>query len=498
MSKLQIRPRRRGGFLGRLLAAIAPGWALQRAQSRALLDRHYDAAARGRRTDGWGRGRGDANAASPRTLQTLRDLSRDLVRNDPTAKTAKNRIASHTVGRGGITPMARASDETVREQANTIWKLWSRSLSADYDARNKFAGLQRLVMRTCVESGGALVLRERANSSDGLPVPLRIRVLEPDHIDHSRDNQVTKDGNPIVRGIETDGRGRRVAYWLHTTHPGARSLRSTVSVRVPAEDVIHVYDVDRPGQMLGVPWMDAVISTLNDLGDFKDAQRMLMKISSCMVGVVEDLTGANTAIAEQDKDDLNLEFMEPGQFAYTRAGQTVKFNQPPTPVAGEFVADTLRDVSAAMGLTYSSVSNDFRKSSFSSERTARQEHRNSVNQWQSMITDHMCDGVWRWVMELAAALEGWDEIPTAEWTAPQLPSVEPDKEAKMFLDDVRSGRRTWSGALREQGVLDFEAHVEEYARNLETLKQHGLIWDSDASQTTGAGILQIEQAPDSQ
>ncbi len=485
------RSQRRGGILGRFLAWVAPGWAFKRAQSRALLDRFYDSAAHGRRTDGWGRGRGDANAVPPRTLQTLRDLSRDLVRNDPTAKTAKSRIASHTVGRSGITPMARATDETVRNEANAIWKIWSQSLSADYDARNKFAGLQRLVMRTCVESGGALVMRERANSSDGLPVPLRIRVLEPDHIDHARDNQLGEQG-PIVRGIETDGRGRRVAYWLFGTHPGARNLRSAVSVRVLADDVIHVYDVDRPGQMSGVPWMDAVISALNDLGDFKDAQRMMMKIASCMVGVVEDLTGANTAIAEQDDDDLNLEYMEPGQFAYTRAGQTVKFNQPPTPVAGEYVADTLRDVSAAMGLTYSSVSNDFRQSSFSSERAARQEHRNSVSQWQSMIIDHMCDGVWRWVMELAAALEGWDEVPTAEWTAPQLPAVEPDKEAKMFRDDVRSGRKSPSGALREQGVLDFNAHAEEYKRDLETMERLGLIWDSDASKTTGAGIFQVE------
>lgn len=486
------RSRRRGGILGRFLAWVAPGWALKRAQSRVLLDRHYDAAARGRRTDGWGRGRGDANAVPPRTLQMLRDLSRDLVRNDPTAKTGKNRIASHTVGRGGITPMARATEERVRDEANVLWKLWSRSLSADYDARNKFAGLQRLVMRTCVESGGALILRVRANSSDGLPVPLRIRVLEPDHIDHARDNQTTSEGNPIVRGIETDGRGRRVAYWLFDTHPGARNLRSAVSVRVPAEDVIHVYDVDRPGQMSGVPWMDAVISALNDLGDFKDAQRMLMKISSCMVGVVEDLTGSNTAIAEQDLDDPNVEHFEPGQWTYLGPGKSVKFNQPPTPVAGEFVADTLRDVSAAMGLTYSSVSNDFRLSSFSSERAARQEHRNSVSQWQLMLVDHMCDGIWRWVMELAAALEGWGEVPTAEWTAPQLPSVEPDKEAKMFKDDVRSGRKSLSGALREQGILDFDGHVEECAQNKAKVDEHGLVWDSDPDKTTGAGIFQVK------
>jgi len=261
---------------------------------------------------------------------------------------------------------------------------------------------------------------------------------------------------------------------------------------VPAEDVIHVYDVDRPGQLAGVPWMDAVISALNDLGDFKDAQRMLMKIASCLVGVVDDVSGNKTSVGEQDADDLNLEFMEPGQFAYLQPGQSVKFNAPPVPQTGDFTADTLRDVSAALGLTYSSVSNDFRESSFSSERTARQEHRNSLTRWRRMLITKMCDGVWRWVMELAGALEGWDEVPSAEWTAPPLPSVEPDKEAKMFRDDIRSGRKTPAGALREHGVIDFEAHVTEYATNMETLERLGIIWDSDASKVTGAGIFQVD------
>lgn len=478
---------------------VAPGWALKRAQARAALSAHYDAAASGRRTDGWGRGKGDANAASPRSIQRLRDLSRDLVRNDPTAKRAKRLIANHAVGTG-ITPMAVATSERIADRADAIWRPWSQSLHCDYDQQLHFAGLQHLVMRTLVESGAALVLRVPASTSDRLPAsaPVRVRVLEPDHLDHEKDSVYSDTGNPIVQGIETDGRGRRVAYWLYPTHPGARSpMKWAQSVRVPAEDVIHIYDVDRPGQFGGVPWMDAVIAALNDLGDFKDAQRMLMKVASCMVGVVEDMTGLNPAIGEQSAIDDALEFMEPGQFAYLRAGQSVKFNTPPTPVSGEFVADSLRDIAAGMGLTYEALSNDFRRATFSSARMARQEHRNDVNNWREhILIPKLCDGVWRWVMELAAALEGWPEVPTATWTAPPLPSVEPDKEPAMFRDAIRSGLKTPSQALREHGVIDFDAHVERYAKDVEALRRHGLIWDSDAAQVTGAGILQLDDEPD--
>lgn len=487
----------RGSRLGRFLAWAAPSWALRRAQARAALSAHYDAAGNGRRTSGWHRSKGDANAVTSHSLQRLRELSRDLVRNDATAKRAKKLIANHTVGTG-ITPMARASDERVEQAADALWKEWSSSLAADYDGACSFVALQHLVMKTLVESGGALILREPANTSDGLPVPIRIRVIEPDHLDHSKDLMRGPNGNPIIRGIETDGQGRKVAYWLFPVHPGASTMIYQDSVRVPAADVIHVYDVDRPGQLVGVPWMDAVIGALHDLGDFKDAQRMLMKIASCMVAVVEDMTGNNPAFGEQD-DKPEFESFEPGQIGYLRSGQSVKFNSPPTPVSGEFIADSLRDIAGALGLTYEALSGNFQGATFSSARMARQEHRNDVNNWRHhLLIPKMCEGVWRWVMELASALEGWGEVPTADWTAPPLPSVEPDKEPKMFRDAVRAGLKTPSQALLEQGVIDFEAHAQRYARDLAVLDALGLVWDSDASKVTGAGIKQQDELDENQ
>jgi capsid protein len=58
--------------------------------------------------------------------------------------------------------------------------------ACDYDGQQNFYGLQRLVMTTVVESGEALILRQPASSKDGLPVPVRIQVLEPEYLDTSK------------------------------------------------------------------------------------------------------------------------------------------------------------------------------------------------------------------------------------------------------------------------------------------------------------------------
>lgn len=59
-------------------------------------------------------------------------------------------------------------------------------------------------------------LRER-RTEDRLPVPLQLQVLEADHLDSWKTEEL-RDGGFILQGIEFDALGRRRAYWLFPTH----------------------------------------------------------------------------------------------------------------------------------------------------------------------------------------------------------------------------------------------------------------------------------------
>ncbi len=484
----------------RFLGALSPAWGLNRAKARAktsLALRSFDATGGGRRTTGWRHPSTDANTANAPSLQKLRDLSRDLRRNNGWAKRGIQIIPNNTVG-WGITAKATGAP-TVETQAQALWKLWSENPACDYDGRMTFNGLQSLVMATIVESGECLVLNESAAPSDGLPVPLRIRVLEPDFLDVNKQGTL-KDGGQIIQGIEFDKRGRRVAYWIYAQHPGSTGLgafsMSFVSNRVPAADVLHIYQVDRPGQMRGVPWLASAIAKLNDFDDYDDALLMQAKVAACFGAIVTDAEGDRKALGEEDSDDENLESLEPGQIQYASPGQDVKFAQPPsTSDHGGFSETQLRRIAASLGVTYEDLTMDYSKVNFSSARMARLSHWQNVHDWRwNMLIPQFCNGVWGWFMQLAAGMNNWPETPSALWSPPPMPMISPEKEGLAYQRLVRNGVMTLPQVIREQGE-DPETHLAEIAASNAELDRLGITLDSDPRKTTVAGMAQADDEP---
>ena len=136
----------RAGVLDRLLLSVAPNWALSRIRARAaakVMARHFEAAQPGRRTSGWHRSAGDANAANLPSLAALRYLARDLRRNNGWARNGIRVIGRNTVG-WGIVPKPTGASDGARTRAREIWKSWAESKECDADGRMTFYGLQRL------------------------------------------------------------------------------------------------------------------------------------------------------------------------------------------------------------------------------------------------------------------------------------------------------------------------------------------------------------------
>ena len=477
----------------RFLVSIAPQWGMNRLKARESL-RSYEAAGTGRRTSGWHRTSADANAASLGALVPLREISRDLRRNNAWAKRAIKVISGNTVGRG-IVAKPDTDDANLATEAAAVWKAWAGKKNCDFDGRMKFAGLQRLAMDCIAESGEVLILREPANAADGLPVPMRIRVLEPDFID-TRRHGILPSGGKVERGIELDGRGRRVAYWLYEQHPGAVGFAPTrgmglSSTRVPAENVLHAFLVDRPGQMRGVPWLCAAIARLQDFGDYEDAKLVQQKVAALFAAFVTDMDGRASGLGEQDANDEKLEEFEPGGIHYLKVGQEVTFpNTPSVSDVGTFSLSQLRAIAAALGVTYEDLTGDYSEVNFSSARMARLSHYTNVNSWRAEIMiPQICEGVWDWVMEFAAELNGWRSVPGSTWTAPPMPMISPEKEGPAIRDLIRSGLTTLPQAIRERG-LDPDSQFIEIAESNKQLDDAEIILDSDPRRTSMAGGAQ--------
>lgn len=474
----------------RLTLSLAPDWTMKRLRARVavnMLERHYDAAQPGRRTDGWKRSYADADQNIRAALLDARVHARDLIRNNSWARKAQRVIANNTVG-SGIVPKAIGKDAP---QAMDLWRRWAASTECESEGRHTFYGLQNLAMKSIAESGEVFFRRRFRRPTDNLTLPLQVQVLEADYLDSSQNTLTSLAGGPTIAGVEFDKIGRRAAYWLYDTHPGS-GRNDSPARRIPASEVLHVYYTERPGQSRGISWFVTSILNLKDLDDYEDASLMRQKIAACFAAFVTDTDGMASPLGETSATEPLLETLEPGYIGYLPPGKDVKFANPPITTDESFGTRHLRKIAAGLGVTYEDMTGDYSQVNFSSARMARISHWANVSDWQSnMLIPLLCDGVWNWAMESAIVAGEISEAPEAAWTCPPMPMIEPDKEGLAIQRLIRTGVKTLSEAIREQG-LDPETHLAEMAADNAKLDALKLELDSDPRSMTQAGMAQMD------
>jgi lambda family phage portal protein len=461
--------------LDKLIAWASPARGLRRARARLQMEqvRRYDAAASGRRTDGWLTQSTSANAELQLSLPRLRDRHRELIRNNPWACRAKQAIVTHTIG-FGITAKLNGN-----KTAQKKYKQWSDSTDCDADGRNNMAGLQVLAMGCVVEAGEVIVRRRWRLVTDRLAVPMQLQVLEPDYLDHSKTELLT-GGARIIQGVEFDAIGRRVAYWLFEEHPGDIVGMPAVSKRVPAKDVIHVFRQDRPGQVRGVPWGAPTMLSMRDLDDYEDAYLFRQKIANCQVGVVHDMPDTAAISREQQKLPALSESFEPGRFDYLPEGKDITFNTPPAAGDyGPFTRAVLMRIAAAYGITFAALTGDLTKVNFSSGRMGNIDMGRNITTWQwAMLVPQLLDPVTAWFGDALEMIGIRGAGMTAKYGMPRREMLNPTQEVQAYKDAIRAGLMTLPAAHRELGE-DSDEVLQEFAATNQLVDQLELQFDSD-------------------
>lgn len=468
-------------FIDNIIGAISPKAAFERARYRAaasLLEdqaRKFDAAARGRRTSGWQTVDTSMNVLTGTALTALRARSRDLVRNNPYARKAVNVIVTNTVGTG-IKPGFQSRSANRVQQYKSAWNSWAESTACDFDGQRDFYGLQAAVLRTVAESGEALIVRRRSRRN----VPLELQLLEADYLDSSRDIREKPDGGYIIQGVEFNKAGKRIGYWLYDGHPGEYGFRQSRFVK--AADVLHIYEVLRPGQVRGIPFGTSAMLRLKDFDDYEDAELVRQKIAACFAAFVVD---ADPASSGGTGGSEMIERLEPGIIEHLPAGKTIEFASPPTTQNYDnYSRKILQAIASGYGITYEALTGDLSNVNFSSGRMGWLEMARQIELWQwNMMIPMLCSGVWGWFEDAAGIGLGLNRGDlSVSWTCPRREMIDPLKETNAKIAQVRSGLMSMPEALREQGYEPDQvlAEITEWNGKLD---QSGVILDTDPRKT---------------
>lgn len=434
-------------FLDSIIGFFSPRAALARAGQRAALAniRNYEAASGGRRTKNWRTSQGSQNNIGNYQIKTLRDRSRDLVRNNPLAAKSIRTIATSVVGTG-IRPSI-PNKRPAQRKTKKAWVSWAETRDCDWFGKQNIYGIQALVIRGLAESGEMLILKRRVKTKSGIPIQLQ--VLEPEFLDESKDTYRVSGQEYISGGISFDKVGKIKGYWIYDSHPGEYGM--TKSSFWPADDVIHIFDVLRAGQIRGVPFGTASFLTLRDLDEYADAQLVKQKVSACLAVIVQD--SSETFSARSDSEEFPNK-IEPGAIMTTGPGQGVSVVNPPS-VDGysEFTRSVKHDVSAGYGVTYASMTNDLSQVNYSSNRMGWIDFLMFVEHLQELVmAPQFLNPIWQWFLDAGMLSDlKLDNTVTCTWTPPKRYFVDPAKEGKAIVDMMRGGMVSWQESVRQAG-----------------------------------------------
>ncbi len=454
----------------------------------------YDAAGRGRRVAGWNPPSSGPNTAIE-GLQTIRDRSRDVGRNDWSGESSTQKWSTSLIGIG-ITPRFNRIKSKTRKQFLT--DLWNDVVATiDAEGVNNAYGQQTLVVRSWMEAGEVFARRRARALEDDLPLPFQVQLLEAEMVPLlDADTYIGLPvGNRIRSGIELNKRGKRVAYWVYKEHPGdnkSLAVNANDLVRVAASDMIHVFEQKRPGQLRGVSALAPVITRLRNIGDYEDTTLERQKIANLWVGFItrslptmdpNDVnTGALTGLEQSvAPDGSGLTPLKPGLIQELEDGQEFTFANPPE--AGTTYSDYMRTshlgTAAASGMPYELFSGDIKEISDRTLRVLVNEFRRFAEQrqWQIIIPQY-CQRIIGWFVDAAVlagkiTLDEVDDVRRVEHAPHGWAYIHPVQDVTGKALEVSSGFRSRSSVVGERGD-DIDMVDEERATDMKREADLGL------------------------
>jgi len=413
----------------------------------------------------------------------------------------------------GIRPFPVIKDSGLRRDVIELFEHWAMN-EADADGLSTFYGQQELVARE-VREVGELFARFRDRPPDSpLEVPLQIQLFESEQCDDAL-TRILSTQREVKLGVEFDRLGRRRAYWMFQRHPGDLnySWGATLGLiehrQIPADQILHVFDVIRAGQVRGYPPIVVLLAKYKDVTETDDAYVVKQKISSLFAGFVTKPTDESNPLGTgdlgEDDEGAPLLSLEPGILQELLPGEDVTFATPPAGAADftTWFRDQLRTLAAGSGVMYEMMTGDLTGVNYSSIRTGMLWHRRSIQRWQAnVMIKRFCQPVWqRWYEtavlagQLPLVKESRTGVPRVRWVpTPGWAQVDPDKETKSEERKVRMGTALRSHLLIEQAI-DPEEFDQERAAENERADGLDLIYDSDPRVTNQSGALQGDAAP---
>lgn len=442
---------------------------------------------------------------------TLVARSRDIDRNNPIAKGARQTIIDNVVGTG---PRLLPEPDYATLEQTPEWAVkWSEEVESMFHAwwwstachaGDTLCGDQLVQQAQAAQimNGEAITLPlwlpERG---DGYAT--KLQMIEADRLSNP-------NGAPDTQfrrgGIEFDAYGMPLAYHIKKTHPGDYLLNGTSLAmfdweRIPRRTefgrlrVLHFYDQERSPQSRGKPLMTTILPELKNIDRYKRAEIDAAVANALIAGIITTPLERDDVIELFSKDAVaylkarqeHAVRLQSGSLMSLFPGDDFKSHIPGRPNSqfGTFTKNILQIAACGLDMPYELLTKDWSNTTYTSGRMALLEAWRSFNRRRDLIGTQWLDPVYAlWFEEQFYAgnidAPGFDEDPVqrtaylrCQWIFPGRGWVDEVKEAEGAASRLRSRISTLAKECAQQGLY-WRDVMRQQAVEIAFAKENGM------------------------
>ncbi len=410
-----------------------------------------------------------ANAAnSPDVRRTLRNRARYEAANNSYARGIVNTLANDVIGTGPRLQLLTEELEANR-RVEQEFSRWADEVRLAQKLRT-----MRAAQAVDGEAFAILITNPRLTS----PIKLDLRLVEADQV-------TTPDLNALkpqaIDGIVFDKVGNAVEFHVLKNHPGDSTANSANEYdHIPAEAMLHLFRMDRPGQARGIPDLTPALPLFAQLRRYTLAVLGAAETAADFAGILyTDAPAGGEADAAVPFEPIELESRAlvtmPGGWKMSQ----LQAEQPATTYA-EFKHEILNEIARALNMPFNVAAGNSSGYNYASGRLDHQTYFKAIRVEQAQLELVILDRILAaWLDEavliaellpaIAGPILGWSH----QWFWNGNEHVDPAKEAG--AQDVHLGNHTTTLAIEyaRQG-LDWEEAVRQRAKEVALIKELGL------------------------
>jgi lambda family phage portal protein len=420
----------------------------------------YNGAMGGRLTMDWIASILSADQEIKGNMRLLRARARELSRNNPVAKSYLKILTANVLGEKGIgyKALVRNNDRTLNAAFNTkiedAWCEWAKKGNCTVDGKLSYRGVQTLVLKNMATDGEVFIRMVRGFDNKHR---FALQLIDADQVDHLFSRFASQGENEIRMGIEVDEWGRPVAYHINEKHPSDLG-GSLVRTRIPADQIIHLYDPERISQTRGITWFHPCMVELRMLGGYVEAELVAARTGAAKMGFFEH-SDASSFVEPNPDAKYRIE-AEPGVIESIPPGMKFTAWSPDHPSSAfpMFVKAMLRFVASSMGVSYNALASDLEGVNYSSMRSGLLIERDQWKMLQSLLKEQMLQPIfenWISMALLSASLVLDSRDPSrfcaGKWEPRGWMWVDPLKDVQATILGIGAGLTSRDAAISEQG-----------------------------------------------